>query len=44
MAGKLVAEFIHSNRRPRVLAEADPARCVQSLDAVQKTGGATDAE
>jgi sarcosine oxidase subunit beta len=28
MAGKLVAEYIHTGHRPAVLAEADPARCV----------------
>ena len=28
MAGKLLAEFVHSGHRPHVLAEADPARCV----------------
>lgn len=28
MAGKLVADFIHSGHRPTVLAESDPARCV----------------
>ena len=28
MAGKLLAEFIHSGHRPRVLSEADPGRCV----------------
>ena len=28
MAGKLLAEFIHSGRPAAVLAEADPARCV----------------
>jgi sarcosine oxidase subunit beta len=28
MAGKLVADYIHSGHRPTVLAESDPARCV----------------
>lgn len=28
MAGKLAADYIHSGNMPRVLAEADPARCV----------------
>jgi sarcosine oxidase subunit beta len=28
MAGKLLAELIHTGRMPTVLAEADPARCV----------------
>ncbi len=31
MAGKLVADYIHSGHRPAVLAESDPARCVTSL-------------
>jgi sarcosine oxidase subunit beta len=28
MAGKLVADYIHSGHMPHVLAESDPARCV----------------
>ena len=28
MAGKLLADYIHTGHRPHVLAEADPARCV----------------
>ena len=32
MAGKLVADYIHSGHRPQVLAECDPARCVTLLD------------
>lgn len=28
MAGKLVADYVHTGRMPSVLAEADPARCV----------------
>jgi glycine/D-amino acid oxidase-like deaminating enzyme len=28
MAGRLAAELIHTGQMPRVLAEADPARCV----------------
>ncbi len=28
MAGKLLADFIHTGHRPQVLAEADPGRCV----------------
>jgi sarcosine oxidase subunit beta len=28
MAGKLVADYIHTGHRPGVLAESDPARCV----------------
>jgi sarcosine oxidase, subunit beta len=31
MAGKLVADYIHTGHRPHVLAEADPARCVRPL-------------
>ena len=32
MAGKLIADYIHTGHRPHVLAEADPARCVTLLD------------
>ena len=32
MAGKLLADYIHTGQRPQVLAEADPARCVAILD------------
>jgi sarcosine oxidase, subunit beta len=28
MAGKLLAEYLHTGARPSVLAEADPARCI----------------
>jgi glycine/D-amino acid oxidase-like deaminating enzyme len=28
MAGKLLAEWVHTGRRPHVLEAADPARCV----------------
>lgn len=28
MAGKLLADYLHTGHRPQVLAEADPARCV----------------
>ena len=28
MAGKLIADYIHTRHMPQVLAEADPARCV----------------
>jgi sarcosine oxidase subunit beta len=28
MAGKLLADYVHTGHRPHVLAEADPARCV----------------
>ena len=32
MAGKLVADYIHTGHRPHVLAESDPARCVTLSD------------
>jgi sarcosine oxidase subunit beta len=32
MAGKLLADYIHTGHRPAVLAEANPARCVTVLD------------
>jgi sarcosine oxidase subunit beta len=32
MAGKLLADYIHTDHRPHVLAEADPARCVTSVE------------
>ena len=28
MAGKLLADYIHTGHRPQILAESDPARCV----------------
>ncbi len=31
MAGKLLADFIHTGHRPQVLAEADPGRCVTEI-------------
>ena len=31
MAGKLVADYIHTGHQPYVLAESDPARCVTTL-------------
>ncbi len=31
MAGKLVADYIHTGHRPHVLAESHPARCVTAL-------------
>ena len=34
MAGKLLAEFIHTGHRPQVLGEADPSRCVTEIDAI----------
>jgi glycine/D-amino acid oxidase-like deaminating enzyme len=32
MAGKLIADFVHTGHRPQVLAESDPGRCVTALD------------
>ena len=32
MAGKLIADYVHTGHRPHVLAESDPARCVSVLD------------
>lgn len=32
MAGKLIADYVHTGHRPPVLAESDPARCVTSLE------------
>ena len=32
MAGKLVADYVHTGHRPHVLAESDPARCVSLVD------------
>ena len=34
MAGKLLADYIHTGHRPQVLTEADPARCVVLLENV----------
>jgi hypothetical protein len=31
MAGKLVADYIHTGHRPQVLEESDPARCVATI-------------
>ncbi len=31
MAGKLLADYIHTGHRPQALAEADPARCVTEI-------------
>jgi sarcosine oxidase subunit beta len=31
MAGKLIADYVHTGHRPQVLAESDPARCVTAL-------------
>lgn len=31
MAGKLIADYIHTGHRPQPLSECDPARCVTSL-------------
>ena len=32
MAGKLIADYIHTEHRPHVLSESDPSRCVTALD------------
>jgi glycine/D-amino acid oxidase-like deaminating enzyme len=32
MAGKLLADYIHTGHRPHVLAQADPARCVTLVE------------
>jgi glycine/D-amino acid oxidase-like deaminating enzyme len=32
MAGKLLADYIHTGHRPHPLAEADPARCVTAAE------------
>ncbi len=32
MAGKLLAEYLHTGSRPPVLAEAEPARCIRPID------------
>jgi glycine/D-amino acid oxidase-like deaminating enzyme len=32
MAGKLLADYIHTGHRPQVLSEADPSRCVTALE------------
>ena len=32
MAGKLIADYLHTVHRPHVLSESDPARCVNRLD------------
>lgn len=32
MAGKLIADYVHTGHRPQVLAESDPARCVTALN------------
>ena len=32
MAGKLIADYIHTGHRSHVLAESDPARCVSTLE------------
>ena len=34
MAGKLLAEYVHTGHRPPVLTEADPARCVTEIDTI----------
>jgi len=32
MAGKLIADYVHTGHRPQALAESDPARCVAPLN------------
>ena len=32
MAGKLIADYVHTGHRPQVLSESDPARCVGVLE------------
>ena len=32
MAGKLIADFVHTGHRPPALSESDPARCVTALE------------
>lgn len=32
MAGKLIADYVHTGHRPQMLSESDPARCVTSLE------------
>ena len=32
MAGKLIADYIHTGHRPQALSESDPARCVTAVD------------
>ena len=32
MAGKLIADYVHTGHRPQALAESDPARCVTALN------------
>ena len=32
MAGKLIADYVHTGHRPHVLSESDPARCVTGLE------------
>ena len=32
MAGKLLADYIHTGHRPQVLAECDPARCITATE------------
>ena len=31
MAGKLLADYIHTSDMPQVLADSDPARCVTEI-------------
>jgi sarcosine oxidase subunit beta len=32
MAGKLLADYIHTGHRPHVLSEAEPARCITLVE------------
>ena len=32
MAGRLIADYVHTGHRPPVLLESDPARCVTAID------------
>ena len=34
MAGKLLADYIHTGHRPQALAESDPARRVAEIDSI----------
>ena len=39
MAGKLIADFVHTGHRPPVLAESDPARCVTRIEKTSESRG-----
>ena len=32
MAGKLIADYVHTGHMPQLLSESDPARCVSLLE------------